>query len=237
MALREHGGLASSVPNRSSWAIKRGTAGRQRRTRTCAVTAITLPPPKLCCRAPRTTWPWAAPPLRRSWGAPLQEGAFCYCWHSMTSQSLRRAAEHCHPPYMPLLTTCVFPTLPNSPHLCTQRDVCHPECCNTLLPGHPGRAGARHLHGGWQCCCHMHASTACRKCSPGACAVSGPCMYPSAVVGWPCGSIAMPLYSPATLHPNHGLHCRLQGDGAAIAEATLSYLVRCTRPLTLFITQ
>ena len=30
---------------------------------------------------------------------------------------------------------------------------------------------------------------------------------------------------------------RLQGDGAAIAEATLSYLVRRTRPLTLFITQ
>lgn len=29
----------------------------------------------------------------------------------------------------------------------------------------------------------------------------------------------------------------LQGDGAAIAEATLSYLVRRPRPLTLFITQ
>lgn len=51
------------------------------------------------------------------------------------------------------------------------------------------------------------------------------------------GTMGAAFASQEGPHQPRSALLRPQGDGAAIAEATLSYLVRRTRPLTLFITQ
>lgn len=101
-------------------------------------------------RAPRTTWPWAAPPLPRSWGEPLSYKFCFYCFrfsHAALVLRLSRAV-HCGS-IQPCATTYrLMPTNSLASHRSyPQRDVGHPECRYSRLPGHLGRAGARHLHG------------------------------------------------------------------------------------------